>query len=200
MKREELKALGLEDEVVDKVMGLHGTDINELKGQVKQLEAEKAGLNDRISESDKQIEAIKRSHKGDDELQKEIDKLTADNKAKDEKAAKELAEATIGYKTELALTKAGAKNTKATSALLDKSALSLDKDGNVAGLDDQIKALQSGDDTKFLFDFAGSKDQAKPNTPTITAAGNPTPLNGGKDGIDLATASYDEVVASMAEK
>ena len=151
MKREELKALGLEDDVVDKVMGLHGTDINELKGQIKQLETEKAGLNDRISESDKQIEAIKRSHKGDDELQKEIDKLNADNKAKDEEMAKQLTDTKIGYLTELGLTKAGAKNIKATSALLDKSALSLDKDGNIAGLDDQIKALQTGDDTKFLF-------------------------------------------------
>lgn len=173
MKREELKALGLEDDVVDKVMGLHGTDINELKGQIKQLETEKAGLNDRISESDKQIEAIKRSHKGDDELQKEIDKLNADNKAKDEEMAKQLTDTKIGYLTELGLTKAGAKNIKATSALLDKSALSLDKDGNIAGLDDQIKALQTGDDTKFL--FSGVAEPAKPNTPTITVAGNPTP-------------------------
>ena len=80
MKREELKALGLSEEIMDKVMSLHGTDINELKGKIKQLETEKTGLNDRISESDKQIEAIKKSHKGDEELQKEIDQLTADNK------------------------------------------------------------------------------------------------------------------------
>lgn len=192
MKREELKALGLEDDVVDKVMGLHGTDINELKGQIKQLETEKAGLNDRISESDKQIEAIKKSHKGDDELQKEIDKLNADNKAKDEEMAKQLTDTKIGYLTELGLTKAGAKNIKATSALLDKSALSLDKDGNVSGLDDQIKALQSGDDTKFLFD--GAAEPAKPNTPVITPAGNPAPLTGNEQ------QSFADALGIVADK
>lgn len=199
MKREELKAAGLSDELVEKVMGMHGADINELKGQITQLETEKGSLNDRISKSDKQMEALKKSHKGDEELQKEIDQLTADNKAKDEESAKKLADTTIGYKTELALTKAGAKNTKATSALLDKTALSLDKDGNVSGLDDQIKALQSGDDTKFLFDYAGGKEPAK-NSPSITAGGNPAPVNGGNEGINYATASYAEIAASMADK
>ncbi|MFD1411511.1 phage scaffolding protein [Lapidilactobacillus gannanensis] len=193
MKREELKAAGLSDELIEKVMAMHGADINELKGQITQLETEKGSLNDRISESDKQMEALKKSHKGDEELQKEIDKLTADNKAKDEEMTKQLTEAKIGYLTELGLTKAGAKNIKATSALLDKTALSLDKDGNVSGLDDQIKALQAGDDTKFL--FGDVAEPAKPNTPTITVAGNPTP-----NGSETQKTMVEKIQERLGEK
>ncbi|EPC99977.1 scaffolding protein [Lacticaseibacillus paracasei subsp. paracasei Lpp125] len=193
MKREELKGLGLSDEQVDKVMGIHGADVNELKGQVSQLTTERDGLKQRASDSDKQLNELKSAHKDDKDFQAEIDKLKADNKAKDDAASKQLKETRLNYQTELALVKAGALNTKAASALIDKDKLGLDDKGNVTGLDEQLEALKSDDSSKFLFK---AEEEQKPNdTPPITVPGNPNPNANGT--LNPATATYEELAASM---
>lgn len=196
MKREELKGLGLSDEQVDKVMGIHGTDVNDLKGQVSQLTTERDALKQRATDSDKQLNELKAAHKDDKDFQAEIDKLKADNKAKDDAASKQLKETQLNYQTELALVKAGALNTKAASALIDKDKLSLDDKGNVTGLDEQLKALKSDDSSKFLFK---AEEAPKPqNTPPITVPGNPNPNANGT--LNPATATYEELAASMAHE
>ncbi|WP_460413992.1 phage scaffolding protein [Lacticaseibacillus paracasei] len=196
MKREELKGLGLSDEQVDKVMGIHGTDVNDLKGQVSQLTTERDALKQRTADSDKQLNELKAAHKDDKDFQAEIDKLKADNKAKDDAASKQLKETQLNYQTELALVKAGALNTKAASALIDKDKLSLDEKGNVTGLDEQLKALKSDDSSKFLFK---AEEAPKPqNTPPITVPGNPNPNANGT--LNPATATYEELAASMAHE
>lgn len=196
MKREELKGLGLSDEQVDKVMGIHGTDVNDLKGQVSQLTTERDTLKQRATDSDKQLNELKAAHKDDKDFQAEIDKLKADNKAKDDAASKQLKETQLNYQTELALVKAGALNTKAASALIDKDKLSLDEKGNVTGLDEQLEALKSDDSSKFLFK---TEETSKPqDTPPITVPGNPNPNANGT--LNPATATYEELAASMAHE
>jgi hypothetical protein len=196
LKREELKGLGLSDEQVDKVMGIHGTDVNDLKGQVSQLTTERDALKQRAADSDKQLNELKAAHKDDKDFQAEIDKLKADNKAKDDAAFKQLKETQLNYQTELALVKAGALNTKAASALIDKDKLSLDEKGNVTGLDEQLEALKSDDSSKFLFK---AEEAQKPNdTPPITVPGNPNP--NANDTLNPATATYGELAASMAHE
>ncbi|WP_460349132.1 phage scaffolding protein [Lacticaseibacillus paracasei] len=196
MKREELKGLGLSDEQVDKVMGIHGTDVNDLKGQVSQLTTERDALKQRAADSDKQLNELKAAHKDDKDFQAEIDKLKADNKAKDDAASKQLKETQLNYQTELALVKAGALNTKAASALIDKDKLGLDEKGNVTGLDEQLEALKSDDSSKFLFK---AEEAQKPNdTPPITVPGNPNPNANGT--LNPATATYEELATSMAHE
>lgn len=196
MKREELKGLGLSDEQVDKVMGIHGTDVNDLKVQVSQLTTERDTLKQRATDSDKQLNELKAAHKDDKDFQAEIDKLKADNKAKDDAASKQLKETKLNYQTELALVKAGALNTKAASALIDKDKLSLDEKGNVTGLDEQLEALKSDDSSKFL--FKAEEAQKPKNTPPITVPGNPNPNANGP--LNPATATYEELAASMAHE
>lgn len=196
MKTEELKGLGLTDDQVKSVMALHGTDVNALKGQVSQLTTERDALKQRATDSDKQLNELKAAHKDDKDFQAEIDKLKADNKAKDDAASKQLKETQLNYQTELALVKAGALNTKAASALIDKDKLSLDEKGNVTGLDEQLKALKSDDSSKFLFK---AEEAPKPqNTPPITVPGNPNPNANGT--LNPATATYEELAASMAHE
>ena len=196
LKREELKGLELSDEQIEKVMALHGADVNELKGQVSQLTTERDGLKQRASDSDKQLNELKAAHKDDKDFQAEIDKLKADNKAKDDAASKQLKETQLNYQTELALVKAGALNTKAASALIDKDKLGLDEKGNVTGLDEQLEALKSDDSSKFLFK---AEEVQKPNdTPPITVPGNPNPNANGT--LNPATATYEELAASMAHE
>ena len=59
MKREYLKQLGLEQDVIDKIMAENGSDIEELKQQLKTAEADKETLSKQIAEANKQIEEFK---------------------------------------------------------------------------------------------------------------------------------------------
>ena len=72
----------------------------------------------------------------------------------------------------------GAKNIKATKALLDLESVELDEDGNVKGLDEQIKQLQENEDSKFLFNIQSSnKQQFKGFKPGESIDGIPTGKN-----------------------
>lgn len=188
MKREELKNLGLSDEQIGSVMALHGTDVNGLKEQVNQLTAERDSSKEQLATVSGQLSDLQKTHKGDKDLQAEIDKLKQANEETAKQKDADLAKAKLDYKTELALTQAGALNTKAARAVLDMDKITLDKDGNVAGLDDQIKSLQKADETKFLFK---ASEQAKPDTPAISTGGNPNP--------EPAPAGND-VVSHIAER
>lgn len=52
MKRKDLEELGLEKEVVDKIMELNGDSINNLKLQIKSLESDKKSLESQIKQDD----------------------------------------------------------------------------------------------------------------------------------------------------
>jgi hypothetical protein len=60
----------------------------------------------------------------------------------------------LGFAIEIALLRAGARNVKATAALLDRDKLSVDKDGKVEGLEEQINELKENEETAFLFESA----------------------------------------------
>ena len=62
-----------------------------------------------------------------------------------------------------ALSAAGAKNAKAVRALLNDKNISLGEDGKVAGLDDQIAALQKSD----AYMFHDNKTTFKRNQPGV---------------------------------
>lgn len=48
MKRDQLKKLGLDDEVIDKVMNLNGKDIQKFKTENEQLTEENTAFKDQI--------------------------------------------------------------------------------------------------------------------------------------------------------
>lgn len=67
----------------------------------------------------------------------------------------------MDYAIELALMKAGARNIKTVSPLLERDKLKLDGDG-ITGLDDQIEAIKKADDTAFLFESDKSGGHYEP--------------------------------------
>lgn len=85
MKREELKELGLDKEVIDKIMSEHGADVEALKKANEQIEQ----LNNQLQEKEKAItelnESIK-SFEGTDETIKALqDKVAGYEKAESER-------------------------------------------------------------------------------------------------------------------
>ena len=90
-----------------------------------------------------------------------------------------------------ALLGSGARNVKAAKALLNLDKAELAEDGTVKGLADQIKTLQTAEDSKFLF---GS------STPKLKGA--KAGESGDDDGshqVDTSKMTYTELAAYMAE-
>lgn len=160
MKRKQLEELGLKEEQIDKIMDLNGADIEKAKGASSDLQAENEALKSQMSERDKDLKKLRSQVKDNEtlttqfnELKKKYDKDTAD-------LSQKLATNRLNSAIEQSLSKANARNNKAIKGLLNMDEIKLDDDGNLTGLDEQIKSLKKSD--SYLFD-AGSKQDYKPN-------------------------------------
>ena len=180
MKRKFLEDLELDKDVIDKIMAENGRDIEAAKGDLTEITTERDNLKKDIAARDEQIETLKKSAGSNEDLKKQIESLQAENKA-----------AKINGAIEKALTAAKALNVTAAKALLkDLDKAELSSDGTVKGLDEQIKALQKDESTKFLF--------AAPEESKKTQIKGMTPTDGGDDkpkGItqkDFARMSYKD--------
>ncbi len=167
MKRKYLEDLGLEKDVIDKIMEENGKDIEAAKGELEKITKERDDLKNTVSNRDKQLDELKKSVGSAEDLKKTIEQLQKDNQAIKVDAA-----------IEKALTGAKAKNLTAVKALLkDLDKAELLDDGTIKGLDAQIKTLRSADDSKFLFE---EEKKSKPNIrgaiPGEPGDGKPTPI------------------------
>lgn len=174
MKREELKALGLEDSAIDKVMALHGQTVNGLNAQIKGLETEKESLTDQVTQSAKQLEDLSKDNAGNAELQAQIKQLQDDKTQLESDSQKKLVEVQTNYAIESALKDAGARDVKAVLPFIDKDTIKL-ADGKVTGLDEQLKAVQT--DKDFLFQPA----EPEPSKLAIVTGANANPSHNTTD-------------------
>lgn len=167
MKREELKKLNLNDEQIDKVMSLHGADIEELKAKSDELinskteELKKANesLQSQIAERDKDLKTLKKQAGDNEELTDQFKELQLKYKQDTENLTKELQQTKLNSAVDSALSKAKVRNSKAAKALLNLDDVKLNDKGELEGLDDQISSLQKSDG--YLFD-QGSKEPYQP--------------------------------------
>ena len=151
MKRNFLEDLGLEKEVVDKIMAENGKDIENAKANYDELKAELKTANATIADRDNQLKELKDSAKGNEDLTAKIAELEKQNKdeAKNHKA--EIESLKINNAIDKALATFKAKTPKAVKAMLDMENIKFDEDGKVTGIDEQLKALIEAEDTKYLF-------------------------------------------------
>lgn len=170
MKKEDLKELGLSEEQIKGVMAKYGESVNPLQEQVTTLTKDRDGLQSQLDTVNGQLVTLQKENKGNADLETQIKDLQAANEQANEAHQQELATTKRDYLTDLALTQAGAKNVKAVKALLDIDSLKLDKDGQLLGLDEQLKSVKSEND--FLFN---QQEPIKPDTPKISVTGNPNP-------------------------
>jgi len=178
MKRKFLEDMGvLSAEQIDQIMKENGDDINAAKGELTAVTTERDNLKNQVKDRDTQIENLKKTAGDNEALTKQIEQLQAENKA-----------AKVDAAVQLALTVAKAKNVKAVRALLE----GLDKaefadDGSIKGLADQIKKLQTADDSKFLFEEQKKQTTPKGATPDDGGDDKPTTMTKA-DFIKLSTA------------
>ena len=159
MKREELKKLNLTDEQIDKVMSLHGADVENSKSKIDELNKTNESLQSQIAERDKDLKSLKKQAGDNEELGNQLKELQGKYKHDTENLTKELQQTKLNSAVDSALGKAKVRNTKAAKALLNMDDIQLNDKGELEGLDNQINSLQKSDG--YLFD-QGSKEPYQP--------------------------------------
>lgn len=166
MKREDLKKLlsdAATDEILDKIMALHGSDIENYKTKLSTTETEVKGLKDQLKDANTQIESFKSMDI--EAIKKAATDWEAKAKQAETDAAAKVAALKFDHALDGALGGAKAKNPKAVKALLNMEGLKFnDADGSIVGLKEQLETVKK--DNAYLFN-----DETQP--PTIVAGATP---------------------------
>lgn len=139
MKTEDLKALGLNDDQVQKVFAMNGTELNDLKQQVATLTAERDTARTNLGEANRKLEGY------DPEWKTKADQAR-------QQAEQQVAEMKAGYAatsaaSSLKFTSDSAK--KAFMADLKAKKLPLQDDGTLLGFDDYVASYKKTDPGAF---------------------------------------------------
>jgi len=163
MTLEQLKELGLDEEVAKKVLEAHKEAIKDKYVPIErfnEVNEEKKELKNQLEDRDKQLQELKVKAAGNEELTSKIAELENINKQTKEEYEKKIAAIRKETAIELALKDAKARNVKAVKALLDLDKVSLDGE-NLIGLDEQLKGLKESD--PYLF----GEDKLKGRDPSL---------------------------------
>lgn len=155
MKREDLKALGLTEEQIDKVLDMHHKEYDPVK---KDLETAQEDLKNEKEKTSTQETAIKDLKKDLEEfkdadvsgMKKKIEDLESDIKTKDADHQKEIADRDFNDLLKESITGAKGKNVKAITALLDLDTLKESKNQK-EDIAAALKTLTEAEDSKMLF-------------------------------------------------
>jgi hypothetical protein len=153
MKREQLKALGLAEEVIDSVMALHGQAMTALQSELSQANEKIKGQAESIKEHEKTLADLKKQAGAGSDLEKQIAEKQAELDAARLAHQKELGELRVEAALDAAIAKAKGKNAKAIKALLERDKIEVTESGEVRGID--LEAIKKTD--PYLFESAAEK-------------------------------------------
>ena len=168
MKREDLEALGLSKEQIDKVLDMHHEEYDPVKKDLetaqKDLESEKEKTSTQattIKDLKKDLEEFKDADVSG--MKQKIADLEKDIQTKDETHQKEIADRDFNDILKDSIASAKGKNAKAIVALLDIDTLKASKNqkDDIAAA---LKTLAEAEDSKMLF------GEPEPN---VVGTGNP---------------------------
>lgn len=191
MKREEIIALGVAEDVAQKIVDMAAEEIKGAyvpKTRFDEVNEAKKNAEALVKERDGQLETLKKSAGDSEALQKQIVDLQDANKEAAKKYEADLKKVRRESIDNQLLTEANAKNPKAVSALLDPLDDKLDEEAYKAERLKQLEALAKAEDSSFLF---GS------NVPEVKGM---VPGNGGNSpsGVDFSKMNYEQLSEYLA--
>lgn len=154
MERKQLEELGLEKDVINKIMDLNGNDINKVKQEKEVLEQEKTNLSEQLKSANTKIEDFSKLNV--DEIKEEAKKYKEEFEANQKEMQNKLRQQELEHKIELSLTKQGAKSLKAAKALLD-----IDKLNETDKVDEELEAQLTSLTESASYLFQGQQTQGK---------------------------------------
>lgn len=176
------------------------TDFNAKAAKVTELEAEVTQLRADVKTRDTQLEELKKSAGDNADLKKQIEDLTAQNKADKAAHDKEMATVKLMAAVDAELTAAGSKNNTAVKAVLAdflKDASILDGkvtskvNGESVTLAARVEAMKKDAATDFLFGAAAKYEGWKPGD-----SGDGKKPGEGKKPSEMSYAELSEYLAA----
>ena len=161
MTKEELKALGLNDEQIEKVVEDYGKNYVP-KSQFNQKNEELKQAKESLTTMQSDIETLKKANADNAELSKQIDELNAAQLKREEEYTAQIQKMELDGIVERTLLSSKVKNSKAVRALLDLEYAKV-KDGTIKGLDDQLTKLKESD--PYLFESDSKPTGVTPGEP-----------------------------------
>lgn len=165
MERKELETLGLEKDVIDKVLNLHHSELDPLRDTVKQKDGEIKTLKDDSKATKSQLEELSKKATGNEELQKAFDDLKSEAEKKEVQYKSEIDKREFEKLLNDELTKRGGKTVVKKLISYDDFKESNDR---TADLSKKLDELKDSEDTKVLFEPSkldetnvGGKDMGK---------------------------------------
>lgn len=137
---------------------------------------DKATLKKQVEDRDKELGDLKKASKDNADLQTKIAELQESIKTKDAEFQKALTETRQKSALSGAIFGAKSKNPKALEALLDKTKITYEEDGNggytVKGFNEQVDSIKKSD--AYLFDglAQGSPNPQNPPVPNVKTNGD----------------------------
>ncbi|TDM32724.1 hypothetical protein ETI03_03220 [Macrococcoides canis] len=193
MKRETLKNLGLDDEVIDEIMKEHGKTVARKDARITTLEEERDSLTNDIESRDKQIKDLKENPQIDEESKKQLEKYEKENAQLKQERTDILINQAIISKIAKEV-----HNPETVKKLIDRDGLEVKDDGTVEGLEDKINALKQSD--SYLFTTDTSIETTQADNPKDDSEQTPPPtLNpGGAQGNNGKEVSEEELGKQLA--
>ena len=161
MTKEELKALGLTDEQIEKVSEDYGKNYV-TKVQFNQKNEELKQAKESLTTMQSDIETLKKANADNAELSKQIDELNAAQLKREAEYTAQIQKMELDGIVERTLLSSKVKNAKAVRALLDLEDAKV-KDGAIKGLDDQLTKLKESD--PYLFESESKPTGVTPGEP-----------------------------------
>lgn len=165
MKKEDLIAQGLTEEQAKFVMAEHGKTVTTHNKAVSTLEAERDGLQEQVATNQTELDALKESAKGNEELTAQLTELQTKLDASKTEADTKLAAQQKDFAIQLALKESNPLDESIVLSLLDKETIKV-VDGGLQGLKEQLDGLKES--KSFLFQ---QEDQGTP-PPNFSTGGN----------------------------
>ena len=159
MKTEDLKALGLDQETIDKVFAMNGKDVAAEKARTTKAESERDNYKSQLDTAKESLSRFDGVNVED--MKNQITKLQGELKTKDDEYAAKEAERAFNETLAGAIKDAGGKNAKAIMAMLDIDALKKSKDQST-----DIKAALDAVKKSDAYMFGTEEPHKNPVGPT----------------------------------
>jgi len=190
MKKDDFLKLGLDDEIAKKCEAASLEELKEYipKSRFDEVNSAKKKFESDVKDRDKQLEDLKKSTGNIEDFKKQIESLQKENKEKAEHYELEMQKLRVDTKIESTLSNFGARNIRSVKALLDGvDKFKFDKDGNIEGLEDQIKQIKKSDPYLFANNDTSSVKGVKSVESTAESKS-----------VDVNNMTYSELVSYMS--
>ena len=188
MKRDFLKNLGIEDkDIIDKIMDENSADIGRAKGELQTYKDKVTELEGQLTAKDSEISTLTKKVGDVDTLNQRITQLETDKTNLTTELNTKVSQIQKAHAIEGKIRDAKGKNVKAIMALLDVEKITYEN-GELGGIDDQLTALASAEDSSMLFG-----DTQTP--PAGTHVNNPP--SGGQGGNPPTSKTLAEAIAKV---